>query len=106
MTKPDNVIDESKWVWPFRDEASGAAIWPDKYYAFCDSGGLAGRFEGYESAGLAFRHLSLTHADTEQTYFAPHLLGSACLCVCTGRQFVHTLVRRGLDLAEHGTWSE
>lgn len=92
-------------LWPFLLDSGPSAlpIWPDVYYAFQDCGGLAGREAGYESIGLAWRALSITHPQVEQGYNCPFQVGHMAIVVCKGKDFVGEMRRRGI-LDDFGRW--
>lgn len=98
-------------VWPWCDGQSGAKIYPDRYYGFSDSGGLADSFIGYETAQAcrAACEAEWPDADFGAT---PEDLGGVSICILSGRQYVdrlYELCRRGgsgWDLSDYGHWTE
>lgn len=78
----------------FFDEQSGAILHMDRYYGFCDAGGLAGSFDGHVSAELASAVISHEYEGCTVST-DPKELGSEAIVVMTGQQFVNELSTRG-----------
>lgn len=72
----------------FFDEPSGATLSMDRYYGFCDAGGLAGSFDGYESVGHAIAAIGSENGGPMDISCSPDDLGSFQVCVLTGQQYV------------------
>lgn len=101
-------------MWPWLDRQSGVSICEDRYYGFCDSGGLWGDPTGYESAATAQRAVAADMNDASWSQ-RPQDLGEVAVCVLSGRQYVDRLYEIcgpngpfGVSdsLGDHGNWSQ
>lgn len=102
-------MELEKEVWPFNDESSGAQIQKDRFYGFCDSGGLWGTRSGYLTVEEAKASCleDMEHGLNIST--EPSMLGDAACCILTGRQFIDQLeviALGGNPISDHGTWSK
>jgi hypothetical protein len=77
-------------IWPFKDLASGARIYKDRFYGFGDAGGLAGSFEGYETREEAINHIKTEYEEGELGT-KPEDLGSYGITVLSGEEYVNRL---------------
>lgn len=84
----------------FFDEQSGALITMGRYYGFGDAGGLAGSFDGYETAEQCLEVVRKDH--TNDTSTSPDDLGRVAVCVLTGQQYVDQLKKVEPDYLETG----
>lgn len=101
-------------MWPWLDRQSGVSICEDRYYGFCDSGGLWGDPTGYESAATAQRAVAADMNDASWSQ-RPQDLGEVAVCVLSGRQYVDRLYEIcgpngpfGVSdsLGDYGNWSQ
>jgi hypothetical protein len=83
----------------FFDETSGANIQRDRYYGFCDSGGLAGKFEGYATRQECIDHC--TRGWFGDISGQPEELGAVAVCALSGEEFVNRLMQVD-ELSEYG----
>lgn len=77
-------------TWPFYDYSSGGFLSEDRYYAFSDSGGFAGKFYGYDNELEAAADLKKSGYTDDDWSMKPDDLG-AYVAVLTGRQFIDQL---------------
>lgn len=77
-------------AWPFYDFSSGGHLVEDRFYAFSDSGGFAGKFYGYDNCLDAAADMKLLGYEDDDWSIKPEDLGS-CVAVLTGRQFIDQL---------------
>lgn len=78
-------------TWPFYDYSSGGFLGEDRYYAFSDSGGFAGKFYGYDDEVQAATDLKASGYDDDDWSIKPEDLGSVAVTILTGRQFIDQL---------------
>lgn len=89
----------------FYDETSGATLKMDRYYGFGDAGGLAGSFDGYESANDCAKAIALEGTSLNEMSLDPSKLGEVSVCILTGQQFVDRLATLD-DISEFGHFVE
>lgn len=77
-------------TWPFYDNSSGGFLSEDRYYAFSDSGGFAGKFYGYDNELEAAADLKKSGYTDDDWSMKPDDLG-VYVAVLTGRQFIDKL---------------
>lgn len=95
-------------VWPWLDRQSGAAIHEDRWYGFCDSGGLWGGTHGFATLDDALC-AARKEMRAAQCSSRPQDLGEIAVCVLSGREYVDRVyevcAREGETLADYGNWT-
>ena len=94
-------------MWPFKDEATGAKVYKDRFYGFGDSGSMAGSFAGYDTREEAIRKIKVDYADCELGTKPDHL-GEYAITVLSGEEYVERLrdiCKEGGCLMDYGSWS-
>lgn len=78
--------------WPFHDLQSGAKLEETRFYGFGDAGGLAGKFEGYNTLEEAIKDI-IEDYDIDEVDIGTKQddLGGYSVTVLTGRAFVDQL---------------
>lgn len=101
--------------WPFLDFSSGAALKEKTIYAFSDSGGLYGQFNGYTSVDEATKHVQSLDPDTDWEWdemfsYLPGFLGEK-IVIISGREFIDQLYKIAdnnsddvVGEAQYGVW--
>lgn len=92
-------------TWPFYDHSSGGFLAEDRYYAFSDSGGFAGKFYGYDNELDAAADLKKSGYADDDWSMKPEDLG-ACVAVLTGRQFIDQLYQIEQSVDNYGCWAD
>lgn len=96
-------------VWPWH-MVDGPVLHADRFYGFCDSGGLCGARVGYESQQRAEEFIG-DGFGMEDISTKPEDLGGVACCILTGRQYVDRLYAlclpggSGWELSDYGRWS-